>query len=245
MPFTNITVGAFIVRFFPDITLSCILFQIIVFLEYKVHRRDFMFCSNCGKEAIGKFCTNCGVPIKNESNTEPEINFQGQPANSEPQIADYYMVVNNIQLNLSEIVRLYGNNKIDAIKFVKAKTGTSLKDAKSVIDNAYAYEQMNQEPKKGFWEKIKEDNEKQQILAYDIKKENIQRLEQLEKERVAYCPKCYSTSLSANKKRFSLGKALFGEALIGKWGLLAGSANSDKIEVTCLKCGHKFWPGGK
>lgn len=109
-----------------------------------------MFCSNCGKETTGKFCTNCGTPIKNESNTKPEINFQVQLANTESEIADNYMVVNNIQLNLSEIVRLYGKNKIDAIKFVKAKTGTSLNDAKSVIDKAYEYEQMMQGPKKGF-----------------------------------------------------------------------------------------------
>lgn len=204
-----------------------------------------MFCSNCGKEAIGKFCTNCGAPIKNELNTEPCINFQVQPANAESQIADNYVIVNNIQLNLSEIVRLYGRNKIDAIKFVKAKTGTSLNDAKSVIDKAYAYEEMKQEPKKGFWEKIKEDNDKHQVQAYENMKENIQRREQFEKDRIAYCPKCFSASLSANKKGFSLGKALFGESLIGKWGLLAGSANANKIKVTCLNCGHEFWPGEK
>lgn len=202
-----------------------------------------MFCSNCGKEAIGKFCTNCGAPIKNELNTGSEINFQGQPTNEESQIADNYVVVNNIHLNLSEIVRLYGRNKIDAIKYVKAKTGTSLNDAKSVIDKAYAYEEMNQEPKKGFWDKIKEDNDRQQVQAYENMKENLQRREELEKDGIAYCPKCFSTSLSANKKGFSLGRALVGEALAGKWGLLAGSKNTNKI--TCLKCGHEFWPGAK
>ncbi len=204
-----------------------------------------MFCSNCGKEAIGKFCTNCGAPIITESNNECKINFQSQSQNEKPEILDNYVVVNNIELNMSEVVRIYGKNKIDAIKFVKAKTSTSLNDAKSIIDKAYEYEQIRQEPKKGFWEKIKEDNAKQQVQAHEKKIYDMQRLEQLEKDGVAYCPRCFSTSLSANKKGFSLGKALVGEALAGKWGLLAGSSNSNKVKVTCLKCGHEFWPGEK
>jgi len=51
------------------------------------------------------------------------------------------------------------------------------------------------------------------------------------------CAKCGSTSLSANKQGFGVGKAYF-------FGLLAGAINSNKVIVTCLKCGHK-WKAGK
>ena len=57
------------------------------------------------------------------------------------------------------------------------------------------------------------------------------------------CPKCGSTSLSANKKGFGVGKALVGAALTGGVGLLAGGIGMNKIEVTCLKCGKRFKAG--
>lgn len=57
----------------------------------------------------------------------------------------------------------------------------------------------------------------------------------------ACCPRCGSTSLSANKKGFGVGRATVGTLAFGLVpGLLIGSAGSKKIEVTCLKCGKKF-----
>lgn len=60
---------------------------------------------------------------------------------------------------------------------------------------------------------------------------------------IACCPKCGSTSLSANKKGFGLGKAAAGALIAGPIGLIGGTLGSNKIEVTCLNCGHKFKPG--
>jgi DNA-directed RNA polymerase subunit RPC12/RpoP len=57
------------------------------------------------------------------------------------------------------------------------------------------------------------------------------------------CPKCGSTSLTANKKGFGIGKALVGAALTGGVGLLAGGIGKNKVEVTCLKCGKQFKAG--
>lgn len=62
---------------------------------------------------------------------------------------------------------------------------------------------------------------------------------------VACCPKCGSTSLSANKKGFSLGKAAAGAFVAGPVGLVGGTLGANKLEVTCLNCGHKFKPGQK
>lgn len=73
-----------------------------------------------------------------------------------------------------------------------------------------------------------------------------QRLGRLDREGVAYCPKCHSTSLSAHKKGFGLGKAAVGALLTSSpWGLIAGGLGSGKVKVTCLKCGHQFWAGKK
>lgn len=69
-----------------------------------------------------------------------------------------------------------------------------------------------------------------------------ERIAQMDKEGIVYCPKCYSTQITANKKGFSLGKAAAGTLIAG--GVLLGAVGKNKIEVTCLKCGNK-WKAGK
>lgn len=70
-----------------------------------------------------------------------------------------------------------------------------------------------------------------------------QRIKDNKAAGVACCPKCGSTSLSANKKGFSAGKAAAGIFLTGGLaGAVAGGIGANKVEVTCLNCGHKFRP---
>lgn len=57
---------------------------------------------------------------------------------------------------------------------------------------------------------------------------------------VACCPKCGSTSISANKKGFGVGKAVVGGYLAGPIGLMAGNIHAKKVRVTCLNCGHQW-----
>lgn len=58
------------------------------------------------------------------------------------------------------------------------------------------------------------------------------------------CPKCGSTQITANKKGVSVGKAVVGGILTGGAGVVAGALGSDKVIITCLKCGNK-WQAGK
>lgn len=70
-----------------------------------------------------------------------------------------------------------------------------------------------------------------------------QRIKESRAAGIACCPKCGSTSLSANKKGFSAGKAAAGIFLTGGLaGAVAGGIGANKVEVTCLNCGHKFRP---
>lgn len=57
-----------------------------------------------------------------------------------------------------------------------------------------------------------------------------------------HCPLCGSTQLTANKKGFGLGKAIAGGVLLGPVGLLSGFLGSNKVRITCLKCGHQWKP---
>lgn len=71
---------------------------------------------------------------------------------------------------------------------------------------------------------------------------NVQ-VQHAQSEDEVRCPKCGSTSLSANKKGFGVGKAIVGGVLTGGVGLAAGAIGKNKVEVTCLKCGKQFKAG--
>lgn len=62
-------------------------------------------------------------------------------------------------------------------------------------------------------------------------------------DNVARCPKCGSTSITANKKGFSLAKGALGVATVGAYGAIAAGHGKNKVIVTCLKCGHQWKPG--
>lgn len=57
------------------------------------------------------------------------------------------------------------------------------------------------------------------------------------------CPRCGSTQITAQNKGFGLGKAAIGGLALGPVGLLGGLVGSKKINIVCLKCGHKWQPG--
>lgn len=63
-----------------------------------------------------------------------------------------------------------------------------------------------------------------------------------EEQRVC-CPKCGSTSLSANKKGFGLLKGAAGVLTFGAYGVVTAGIGKNKIIITCLACGKQFKPG--
>lgn len=56
------------------------------------------------------------------------------------------------------------------------------------------------------------------------------------------CPMCNSDQITAQKRGFSGGKAAVGAVLTGGVGALAGFHGSDKLDIYCLSCGHKWDP---
>lgn len=59
------------------------------------------------------------------------------------------------------------------------------------------------------------------------------------------CPVCGCEEVFAAKKGFNTKRAIAGAILTGDAliSALAGGIGKDKIEITCLRCGHKFSPG--
>lgn len=70
------------------------------------------------------------------------------------------------------------------------------------------------------------------------------RKEELKMQGIAHCPKCLSSSLSASKKGFGIGKAIIGATLLmNPIGLIGGNLGAKKIRITCLNCGYQYWAG--
>ena len=58
------------------------------------------------------------------------------------------------------------------------------------------------------------------------------------------CPKCHSTQINVDKRGFKAGRAIAGGILTGNVlvAAAAGGVGMNNIELTCLKCCHKFKP---
>lgn len=70
-----------------------------------------------------------------------------------------------------------------------------------------------------------------------------QRIAENRAQGVACCPRCGSTSITANTKGYGIGKGVIGAAVVGPLGLVAGNIGRHKVLLTCLNCGCRFKPG--
>ncbi len=201
-----------------------------------------MYCKNCGVviDDDSKFCFKCGTTV---SATQGACVTEQQEIQQEVNENSSLQIFNGVPVDVAEIVDKFNGNKIEAIKYLKALTGLSLSESKKVIDNEYALRKSKNKDK-GFLTKAAEQSRQIQAQKLLEKQELKNRVKQMDKDGIAYCPKCYSTSLTSNKKGFGIGKAIIG-ASVAPIGLVAGNIGAKKIRVTCLKCGHQFWAGKK
>lgn len=157
-------------------------------------------------------------------------------------------------IEIASIIEEYGYNKVNSIKQINKLTNLSLTQCKKIVDDYFinnnlgniekydAIKDFNNEKKHE--DKIKKLQEKQLKLEMKNTKLNIKQQKNAIKQdkKTARCPKCGSTSLSAHKKGFGIGKAVVGALVTSNpIGLVAGNANAKKVRVTCLKCGKQFW----
>jgi hypothetical protein len=73
------------------------------------------------------------------------------------------------------------------------------------------------------------------------------RLAQLKKEHVPYCPKCHSTNITFVRKKLSLGRTVVGgvvgsliNPIAGGAGAVLGGLSSKKGKAKCLNCGKEW-----
>ena len=217
-----------------------------------------MFCPNCGNNCgDANFCSNCGYNLKRTVATV-------SPADS----------ASDERADMVRRYEKYMPNKLAAVKALRADTGMGLKEAVQTIDDLFsdvlppsqytlkqriAAEEMIEaanaarqyEREKGYVPaqaiaSAPETFDVDKLAWYPGKKkdERKAKITELEKSGQVYCPKCLSTSISANQKGFGFARGAIGAAVGLDVGLIAGGIGSKKVICTCLKCGYQ-WKAGK
>lgn len=84
-------------------------------------------------------------------------------------------------------------------------------------------------------------------LSTDQAQKNIkkQQIKECRAKGIVCCPKCGSTSVTAQKKGFSFAKGAIGATVGLEVGILAGGIGADKVILACMNCGHQWKPGKK
>ncbi|MBY2478998.1 zinc-ribbon domain-containing protein [Clostridioides difficile] len=182
-----------------------------------------VFCSECGTKCTkeSKFCSECGtkifdIKIADESIIEEkEYDLKG--------------------IDLQHIMQETSFIKSSSVRRLKELTRIDLDDCRKILE----------EPYKKYYNENADMLEEKRKKEDDISKIRRAKEEKKEKEKIACSPACGSTSLTAHKKGFGIGKAVIGATVFMPLGLVAGNIGAKKVRVTCLSCGKQFWAGKK
>lgn len=206
-----------------------------------------MFCTNCGTQFEGKFCTECGQAVANAT----------QPPNASAQGSSTHQYYDN-EGDLIDLAVIYGAYKTrkNIIAFFQRCTSYSIEEIGRIADyiesditpceySAVKALMMRDQIEAPFKEaaakaRLKESWNRFINEPQAAAQTKGQRIRENKRNGVACCPKCGSTSISANKKGFGIGKAVIGASAVGPLGLMAGNINAKKLWVTCLNCGHRW-----
>jgi hypothetical protein len=179
-----------------------------------------MFCSNCGNLVTedANFCTQCGnmlksAPLPDEVNAEHLEEVYPEVEQSVTcTICD--QPKRRIYIGLGATTRFVcASHDIEPGICPDCKAPLRTKTAQQCGTCKASWRETKPEP---------------------LESKNIE-------SRGGSCPKCGRKEYTANRKGFGVKRAIVGGALLGPLGLLAGATGRKKIEVTCLRCSHRWY----
>ena len=140
-------------------------------------------------------------------------------------------------IDLEPYFQKYYPSRMRAVKALHRDTGLALPQCKELI-GSYFQANLARVPMPKNEDPVRE--LKRRINPEKLARE--ERMAALDQQGISYCPKCASTSISAGKRGFSVGRGLAGSLIHPIVGLTAGAIGSNKTECVCLKCGNTWIP---
>lgn len=208
------------------------------------------FCGKCGTKLYDIIEDSVSGEVENEEYQQEAINITLNCIGKK-------IIINSDNIIINKLVGKNVEIPVNSITGIRYEEGSLKKNGtlcirwhgkKEIEDSSTFYYSNNdivEEIVKGINEKIQNPDRPLRIINRDkiglLKQVSMgvrndkgfnekAKLEELERQGIPYCPKCHSTSLSANKRG---------------WKLSSGLIGSSKVLVTCLNCGHQFKPGKK
>lgn len=183
-------------------------------------------------------CIDCGQAP--EEATPCSATADAAPSSATAGAAPSSAAADAVSVDMDAYFQRFNPYKTAAIKALVQEQGMDLRQAKELVDREFARRQQALYAAQP------------ELAARDFKRAiapkkaaRDERKAELDRQGVAYCPKCLSTSITANKKGFGIGKAVIGASLTGGLGLMAGNIGAQKVRLTCMKCGYQWMAGRK
>lgn len=184
-------------------------------------------CPECGKQISDRAtsCPGCGYPLADEA-----LEIEQENTN--------IVEIKGVDVDIYQLFELYSGNRVKIARAIHDMTGVSIKES-TEIASQYIKDRglrpMNWLDE--FYDTLGLDTAAKQV---EKEREEKQRLKQLKKEKVPFCPKCHSTSITFSTKKLSVGRALVGSAVAGPAGAVLGGFSSGKGYAVCLNCGKRW-----
>lgn len=184
-------------------------------------------CPECGKQISDKAasCPGCGYPLLDES-----LDVVQEKAD--------LVEINGVDVDIYHLYELYSGNRAKIAQAIQKMAGIGIKESVE-ITKQYLKDKglrpMNWADE--IYDTFGGDTSAKRV---EKKQEEKRHLKQLKKEKIPFCPKCHSTSITFSTKKLSIGRALVGNAVAGPAGAVLGGLSSGKGYAVCLNCGKRW-----
>lgn len=184
-------------------------------------------CPECGKQISDRAtsCPGCGYPLADEV-----LEIEQENTN--------IVEINGVDVDIYDLYELYSGNRVKIAQAIQKMTGIGTTE--SVEMTKQYLKDRGLRPMNWADEIFDTFGGDTSAKRVEKKQEEKRHLKQLKKEKIPFCPKCHSTSITFSTKKLSVGRALVGSAVAGSAGAVLGGLSSGKGYAVCLNCGKRW-----
>lgn len=184
-------------------------------------------CPECGKQISDKAasCPGCGYPLADEVLDVVQENTN-------------IVEINGMDVDIYHLYELYSGNRVKIAQAIQKMTGIGITES---VDITKQYlKDRGLRPMNWADEIFDTFGGDTNVKRVEKKQEEKRHLKQLKKEKIPFCPRCHSTSITFDTKKLSISRAIIGHELAGPTGAILGGFSSSQGYAVCLNCGKRW-----